>query len=285
MLAYTKIIIFSYKDYRAFLKDWYEAGKASRAGFSFRTFSKRAGFSSPNFFKLVMDGDRNLTEESLEKFVIGLRLTKEEQDFFRNLVRYTQADSHEERDAAYQGMMRSRQFHQLRGIEKNQYDYYAAWYHPVVRELVVSRFFDGTPESIAERLAPEVTADQVRRSIELLEKLGFIEKTGEKEGRKASRPKWRQSSALISTGAEVQSVAIFNYHKNLLDLSKSILDRVPSSRRDISTMTLGVKKGRLQEIKKRVQEFRREILKMVSEDTEPEEVVQLNIQLLPVTKE
>ncbi len=277
MSSYTKVSVFQYKDYRIFLRDWYESAKSSRAGFSFRTFSKRAGFTSPNFFKLVMDGDRNLTDDSLEKFVVGLKLGKEEADFFRNLVRYTQADIHEDKDVAYQNMMRSRQFSQLRPIEKKQYEYYAAWYHPVIRELVVSECFDGTPESIADRLYPAVSVDQVERSIALLESLGFIVKSGKK--------KWKQASTLISTGAEVQSVAIFNYHKNLLDLSKSILDRVPSGRRDISTMTLGVRKDRLQEIKKKIQSFRQDILKLVSEDTEPEEVVQLNIQLFPVTKE
>ncbi len=43
--------------------------------FSYRVFSRLAGFKSSNIFKLVMDGDRNLTEESLKKFILGLSLT------------------------------------------------------------------------------------------------------------------------------------------------------------------------------------------------------------------
>ncbi|QQR80895.1 MAG: TIGR02147 family protein [Deltaproteobacteria bacterium] len=277
MSVNTKINVFKYKDYRDFLRDWYESCKSSRAGFSFRTFSKRAGFTSPNFFKLVMDGERNLTEDSLQKFLVGLKLNKQEQEFFTNLVFYNQAHDHDDKDRYYQNMMRSRQFSQLRAIEKQQYEYYSTWYHPVVRELVVSKFYDGTSESIANRLSPEVTVEQVARSIELLANLGFIERVGKKG--------WKQSSTLVSTGDEVQSVAIFKYHKNLLDLSKSILDRVPSGRRDISTLTLGIKKERVSELKKKVQEFRKEILKLVSEDVEPEDVVQLNIQLLPLTRE
>ena len=65
------INLFRYDDYRKFLKDWYNNAKASRGSFSFRTFSKRAGFKSTNIFKLVMDGDRNLTEESLPNFIKG----------------------------------------------------------------------------------------------------------------------------------------------------------------------------------------------------------------------
>ena len=273
----SRVQIFHYTDYRQFLHDWYREAKKSRGSFSFRTFSKRAGFTSPNFFKLVMDGDRNLSEESLQKFIVGLKLNKQEQDFFRNLVFYNQSKDHEQKDRYYQNLIRSRKFNQLKPIDKQQYEYYSTWYHPVIRELVVSQYFDGTPESIFRRLSPEVTAAQVIRSIELLESLGFIEKN--KSGH------WKQSSSLVSTGAEVQSVAVFNYHKTLLDLTKEILDRVPAAKRDISTMTLGVKKGRIAELKKKIQEFRQEVLKMIAMDAEPEEVIQLNIQLFPVTKE
>ena len=62
------------------------------------------------------------------------------------------------------------------------------------------------------------------------------------------------------------------------------LDIVPGERRDISAMTLGVAKDRLPQIKRAIQQFRQEILKLVSEDHSPEEVVQVNIYMFPVTK-
>jgi uncharacterized protein (TIGR02147 family) len=146
----------------------------------------------------------------------------------------------------------------------------------VVRELAVSKDFDGTPEWIAKKIFPPITAVQAAKSLELLEQLGFLEKTGENQ--------WRQSSTLLSTGPEIVSHIVVNYHKNLLDVTKEVLETVPAGKRDVSTMTLGVTKDRLSELKKKIQEFRQEILKLVSVDTQPEEVVQLNIQLFPLTK-
>lgn len=268
--------IFNYLDYRRFLRDWYEAAKKTRASFSYRTFSKRAGFQSTNFFKLVMDGERNLTEESLSKFMIGLKLNKQEQDFFRNLVFFNQAKSHEEKDLYYQRLIRSKKYSQLKPIERQHYEYYSTWYHPVVRELVVSKDFDGTPEWIAKKISPSLTPAQAAKSMELLGQLGFIEKIGEN--------KWRQSSTLLSTGPEIVSHIVVNYHKNLLDVTKEVLETVPAAKRDVSTMTLGVAKERLPELKKKIQEFRQEILKLVSVDVQPEEVIQLNIQLIPLTQ-
>lgn len=271
-----KASLFHYEDYRKFLRDWYKKAKASRASFSFRTFSQRAGFRSTNFFKLVMDGDRNLTEESLPNFMKGLRLNKQEQEFFRNLVFFNQAKTHEQRDFYYQRLLRSRKYNQLKPIEKSQYDFYSTWYHPVIRELAISKDFDGAPKWIAEQISPSITVAQVEKSIELLERLGFIEKAGPK--------KWRQSSPLISTGPEVTSLILMNYHHNLLDLTKEILTNVPADKRDVSAMTLGIVKDRLPTLKKKIQEFRKEVLKFVALDTHPDTVVQLNVQMYPMTQ-
>ena len=46
--------LFEYLDYRQYLRDFYVEQKAQRK-FSFREFSKIAGFSSPVFIKLVIE--------------------------------------------------------------------------------------------------------------------------------------------------------------------------------------------------------------------------------------
>lgn len=272
----SRVSVFEYQDYRAFLKDWYQKAKQARGSYSYRAFAKKAGFHSSNFMMLVIQGKRNLTEESLKKFLIGLNLNKQEQEFFRNLVFCNQSETHEDKNFYYQRLMLSKKFSQLKPIEKQQYEYYSTWYHPVIRELVVSRGFDGMAEWISGRLSPTVTPAQVSKSIELLEALGFIQKTG--------KDRWRQTSTIISTGPDVEAVIVRNYHKSLLGLSREMMDRLSAKDCDASALTLGVRRERLSELRLKIREFRREVLKMVSNDTEPEEVVQLNIQFFPVTK-
>ncbi len=48
--------IYEYDNYRAFLKDMYDYQKAKTTYFSFRYFARKAGYASPNFLKLVIDG-------------------------------------------------------------------------------------------------------------------------------------------------------------------------------------------------------------------------------------
>ena len=270
------ITVFSYKDYRVFLKDWYDDAKKNRPAFSFRSFAGKAGFKTSNFLLLVIQGKRNLTEQSLARTVVGLDLNKQEEEFFRNLVFFNQAKTHADQNFYYQRLLQSQKFNELKPIEKQNYEYYSTWYHPVIRELVCAKDFDGSPQWLSHRLYPNVSASQCAKSIELLEALGFIKKNG--------KNRWEQTSSIISTGPELTSLVVHNYHKSILDLSKAVMDKLSTKQRDVSTLTLGIKKERLAELKAKIREFRKDILSLVSADAEPEEVVQLNMQFFPVTR-
>jgi uncharacterized protein (TIGR02147 family) len=269
------ITLFKYLDYRTYLRDWYADAKENRPGFSLRSFSKDAGFRSTNFFKLVMDGDRNLTEKSVVGFMQGLRLTKQEQDFFKNLVFFTQNRTIEKKDYYYQRMLQSRKFSSLKPLEKKAYDFMTSWFHPVVRELAVAPDFDGTPDYLAERIRPPISVAQAAKSLELLTDLGLLQKT--QDGR------WAQTDALISTGAELKSRALLLYHQNLLELAKSRLGETAPELRDVSALTIGVLPEQIPALKKMIGDFRSEVMKLMSTNDNATDVVLLNIQMFPVT--
>ena len=89
--------LFNYLDYRHFLRDWLQAAK-KQYGFSYRFFSRRAGLKSPSLYKMVMDGDRDLVEGSLHKFLEGLSLSAKEKEYFATLVLHNQARSQEHKE-------------------------------------------------------------------------------------------------------------------------------------------------------------------------------------------
>lgn len=271
-----KVNIFDYKDYRVFLQDWVRRSKDTQPHFSYRWFARKAGFQSSNFLMLVTQGKRNLTEDSLIKCANGLDLNKQEEEFFRNLVFLNQAQTPDKKNSYLKQLLRSKKVRQMKRIERQHYEYYSTWYHPVVRELVVAKGCNGTPEEIVKRLAPEVTPSQVAKSIALLEALGFIQKT-ESGG-------WRQTSSIITTAPELGSVALHNYHKTLLELTQGQMDTLPPEQQTMFCMTLGVRRDRIPQLQAKLREFQNEIFQLVSEDVTPEEVVLLNVQMYPVTK-
>src|ERR1700722_999673 len=97
MSTSSKKSIFEYDNYRDFLRDYYLSAKAENKNFSFRYFSRIAGYKSSNFLNLVMKGKSNISLESIGKLTEAMKLNKEESVFFRNLVHFNQSDNSEDK--------------------------------------------------------------------------------------------------------------------------------------------------------------------------------------------
>ena len=268
--------IFDYLDYRTFLSDMFDFKKKSNHNYSYRVFAGKAGFSSPNFLKLVTSGQRNLTNESIGKMAKGFDLKKQERDFFENLVFMNQASTHDDKNHYYTKMMSVNGYLKSHKLDTSSYKYFSKWFYPAIREIAVFGDASHTPEGIADVLIPGISVKEVEKALDLLLELGLLRK--DKDG------KWEQVDKVLTTGPEVKSLVIANYHKEMIKLGMEALERHPKNKRDISGVTLSVKKDKITELKKRIIAFRKELLKLESEDENPEQVIQINIQAFPLTK-
>lgn len=267
--------VFSYLDYREFLKARFARLKKT-VRITHRSLAKKAGFSSPNFFKLVIEGQRNLSESSIEKIGKALDLEPGEIEFFAQLVRFNQAKRVEEKEAIYEQLKLLRRDLPLRRLEHSQYEYFGQWYAVAIRELIALKDFREDPEWIAAKLGNRVTATQARRALALLERLGLI----------CRDPKGRllPQQAPLSTGNEVASLAAYRFHRHMIDQAKRALSETPASHRDISSITLAVSKENCERIKQKIRQFRKEILAMSEEGTDAEVLYQMNIQFFNLTE-
>ena len=82
--------VFSYIDFREYIRDFYKE-KKKESRFSYRDFSRLAGFSSPVFIKLVIEGKANVSRSSITKLCNAMKLNREEKRYFKNLVLFIQA--------------------------------------------------------------------------------------------------------------------------------------------------------------------------------------------------
>ena len=83
--------ILSYLDFREYIRDYYLEKKA-QSGFSYRDFSKAAGFSSPVFIKLIIEGKTNVTRTSISALCDAMGLRKKDRQYFKSLVLFGQAE-------------------------------------------------------------------------------------------------------------------------------------------------------------------------------------------------
>ena len=269
-------VIFEYMNYREFLRDWFDAKKKTCPFYSFRLFSQKAGFTSPNFLKLVQDNKRNLTKESIFKFVKAMALIRKEADYFENLVFFNQAHSIEEKNLYLSNLIKLRARADVQKIDQSAYAYFSAWYHPVIRELCCTLDWRGDYKKLAAAVIPAITPVDAQKSISLLLELGFI--------KRLDADRFEKTASTISTGAQVKSLAVANFHRAMLQRATESLERFSSAERDISGLTLHVSKKTYQSMIIKIQQFRGELLQMAEADTESSMVAQINMQAFPLSK-
>jgi uncharacterized protein (TIGR02147 family) len=274
MATKLRVEVFDYLDYREFLRDAYDDLKARQRGFSYRAFSRRAGMSSPNFLKLVIDGKRNLTPDSTEKFAVALGLGARETAFFRELVGFAQATTAAQKNAHYERIGTFHRHSAVRRLERDTFAYLSRWYYPAIRELVTCSDFREDPAWISAQLRPEVAPARVREAIDVLLDLGMLER--DEAGR------LRQGDPLLSTGPEVRSLAVGNFHRQMMERAADSIELIDREQREISGVTVALSRASFDMLKQKIQALRAELLEYSAAETAPTRVVQFNFQAFPL---
>ena len=267
--------VFDYTDYRRYLREYYAWAKAHQRGFSHRAFMGKTGMSGPNYFKRVMDGVHNLTDNSIPKFAAALGLAEPEAEYFKHLVYFNQADTLEAKDKYFGILMDLKSPHSHHLLEKAQYEYYRDWYNIAIREMLAFFRYDGNAAEMGKRLAPPIPPKQVKRAIRLLEELGLAEK-GEDGA-------YRATSKFILTDPDVQSLLIPKFHQAMTRMAGEAITRFPKEERYFSSSTVSLSEKTYQEIIELIRATRKEALRKVGEDPAPDRVYHLNMQLFPLT--
>lgn len=270
----SPIDVFRYLDYRRYLADYYRAKKSR--GFSYRAFSRAAGLGAPNYLKLVIAGQRNLTPAMAARFASACGLAGDAAEYFAQLVEFNQARSAEQRNRSYARLVAFSRYRRGHKLEVAQAAYHSTWYLPAIRELAASAHFREDPEWLADRLWPKIKASEARQALDTLLELGLLER--DPHGR------LRQTTPVVSTGPETLGMHIANYHARMMQRATAAMELVPAHSRDISSLTFCVGSAGLLRLKQRIQEIRRELIALVEAEPERDQVVQLNLQLFPLSR-
>ena len=101
---------------------------------------------------------------------------------------------------------------------------------------------------------------------------------------RGARGKLSQGTPVVTTGPETRGIHIASYHRTMLQRAAASIDEIPAPERDISSLTLCVRKDSLPKLKERIQRFRKELLAFSEDEADPQLVVQLGFQLFPLTR-
>ncbi len=274
--THQKIDIFNFFDYCEYLQAVYNWRKANEEGFSHRKFSQEAGIKSPNYLLRVLKGERSLSEEYCKKFCTALKLQKNEICYFLTLVQFNNETEITKKESLLRSLLSLRYRRGIHRINDKKLQFFSKWYYPVIRELATIMDFKNDYNLLARNCIPRITAQQAENAVNYLLKNGFL-KTDDSG-------KLFRTDPIISSGDEVYSTILRNYHKQTLSQSIEALNTIEKENRDISSLTMSVSRKTYSLIKKEIQDFRKHLLQLAKEDNNPELVCFTGFQLFPRSK-
>jgi uncharacterized protein (TIGR02147 family) len=268
--------IFEYIDYRQYLKDYYTEAKKEKKYFSYRFFALRAGVSAPILLKMVIDGKRNLSRTTIDKFIKGVGIREKEAVFFRNLVLFNQAKSALEKQEYYRVLKSMTDQVPQHLMEDDHFDYYDKWYYSALREGICQYDYKDDWEAVARSVHPEISPEDAQKAVEWLLFHGLIKKL--KDGR------YEQTHKAITTRSEVKSMVVRNFNRVMIRLAERSLDDVPVHERYASGITVGCTKEAYDMIVAEMEGFRDRVIKIVDSLDASDGVYQLNMQMFPLMR-
>ncbi|MFK7873327.1 MAG: TIGR02147 family protein [Oligoflexales bacterium] len=266
----------SYMDYRIFIQDFHRVLKKSVKKMSWLDFTELCGLGRNNTVYQVVISARPLSFKNAKKLADSLNMKGNNRKYFLQLVVYQHAKSSAEREEALSRLLDLKSRCLSAHWDKKNLNIFSEWYHLTILELLRLDGVKDEPEWIASVLKPRVPVSKVQASLELLESLQWISYDEEKLRLYPTRDRF-------STGREIRGMAVQSYHQTMIHLASQSLSQEKPSLRDITSVTVSVPKGSMKDLKDLTAEFRQKVMEYADRCDHSDDIVQVNIQLFPLT--
>lgn len=267
--------IYEYLDYRKFLSDYFTEQRNRYSFFSYRYVEQKIGLDASNIAKIV-NGKRHITDQNLAVFIQFLKLDSVQGEYFSILVLFSRSRAESKRRLYFEQLMGFNGVTATK-ISVDRYEFYQRWYYSAVLALLY--YFPvkkGDWEQIALQLQPTISVTQARESVELLQRLGFI--------KVQNNGVFSHTETIITSGEQWRSVALETFQRQTLELALHAMESVAIEERYISTLTVTLSNESYQRVKALTAEYRKAVLKAVSECENSDRVYQVNMQIFPLSK-
>ena len=262
--------IFNFTDYRAFLAAFYDYQR-SQGSYSHRVFADRAGLKSRSYLRLVLAGKRNLTSQSIAKFIVGLELKPSEANAFTALVNYNQSSDFKTRKLYWEMFLRARPQRKSYLIH-DMYAFFSRMAYPFLLSIIYLPDVDHSLESLSKMSG--LTIKEVEEALDIFVNLRIISRDG---------GKFKPLVPSVETTNDVPNVALQTFHRNLLKLAQEKLD-LPSDQREYQSVIVSLSKEELVFAKARLRELATELTERFSPPKAGrDKVYAMQMTIIPVT--
>jgi len=157
-------------------------------------------------------------------------------------------------------------------LEHDTFRMISDWYCYGILSLAKIKGCRWDPKWIAERLG--IRRDQAHQAFVRLEKIGLIRKSGRG---------FLQIKANLKISSEVSSLAIRQFHSQMLMKAQKSLTSDSNDIREFGSAVITLRKSDLEKAKQAIREFRETFSSQLDSD-QGDQVYSLNINLIPLSK-
>lgn len=238
------------------LRQEYVRRKARNSQYSLRAFARHLQIGSGPLSE-ILARKRRLTHKQIQRFAERLALSPPEIAQWIN------------RDGGDGPTPLTPEYQQL---ESDTFTVIADWYHFAILSLLETDGAKLELKWIAARLG--ISLIEARLAVERLERLKMIRQ--------------RESGFEVTTGwtttHDVPCAAKRHFHRQSLERTMSRLDEVSLDKRDVTSITMAIDPQKIPKAKALIKKFRRDLAQILETGVK-QEVYQLSIQLMPVSRE
>jgi uncharacterized protein (TIGR02147 family) len=266
--------VLDYLEYREFLKDWFVESKKDNRFTSYRYLGQKTGVD-PAWLVRVFQKEGHLNEEALPAFIRLCGFDDRRAEYFRILYRFCKTKAKSSLSELYCRLMELREM-EARVLTSPEFMYFGNWACTALRALIGISENTSDLHAVANHLNPPISQNDARNALEVLKQLKLIEKDG--------HGGWNITQQIVTTGGEVKSSAVRDFHRRTLELAQESLDRHPIAERDVSSIVFTVDQADIPEFKQRIEDFRRGLLQFAKRSEHANRVYALNVSMFPLSE-
>jgi uncharacterized protein (TIGR02147 family) len=239
-----------------FLRIQYQQKKNKNSRYSQRAFARLIEVNAGRLTQYFA-GDRLVSKAAAQRIGAKLNLDREQQDYFSYLCEFDQ---------------REKRSPNPRQLQDDELALIVEWYHFAILSLVSTKDFQFDFGWIADRLG--ITKAMVQSSWERLVRIGMVQ---------VDEGQVTLNETLTTTTSDIPNKFIMLSHQDSLRQIVDHLPKVPTEKRDVTSITLAVDSKKIKEAKNMIRTFRRKLAGFLSQGKK-DEVYTINVQLFPLTK-
>lgn len=266
--------VYTYFDFRAYLKDRQKWLKSQKPFFTLEYIAEKLELKSKGHVSLIFSGAKSVPDAKIAMLADLLFLEERENEFFQNLVRYNQERTYRQKKVYLDRMVLLMRISDKK-LVPSQYRLCEKWFYPVVLEVIRIHDISEDWAMLGKLVRPQISAVDAKEAVQVLRGLELI--------RQNAIGVWEPTDTILTFGDGWKSVVARTFQSHAIEMAQQALIEVPVEERDISTLTLSMGMETFQRIRQSIYLLRKEILTAVQADQAADKVYQMSLSLYPVS--